>query len=173
MAAVNNILGIETFSLGAPGDGVMGGTLVNFPDVEVGSVNLEGSQANTETISTEGADAYITLNNDASPTVVTARLYGVTPAQMVLLAGGSVDGDFWLAPEAVADIFLSLEIKGKPNGGKQAVIQVPYAKITARDQGTITKNGLPAVDLTITANTPVAADGTRGATYQKGFIDIV
>jgi hypothetical protein len=173
MAANNNFLGILAFALGAPGDGIMGTTLTNFPDVEVGSVNIEGSQANQETISTEGSDAYITLNNDATPTTVNARLYGVTPLQMVLLAGGSVDeGDgLWNAPRSVPEINLSFKMEGKPNNGRKGVLEMAYAKITARVQGTVTKNGLPAVDLVITANTPVSAANVQGPPFRIGTIE--
>lgn len=170
MASNNNFLGIGSFKLGAPGDGVMGATLTEFKDIEVGSVTFEGSQQNVDTIPTEGSDSYITVNGDVQPTTVKARIFGVTPAEMVLLAGGEVDGisGLWNAPRTVPDIHLSLEMKGKANGGKRGVLEIPYGKIIARHQGTITKNGLPAVDITITANTPVSAGGVEGFPYSYG-----
>lgn len=173
MAANTNFLGVALFGLGAPGDGIMGTTLTNFPDVEVGSVNIEGSQANQETIPTEANDAYITLNNDATPTSVTARLYGVTPAQMVLIAGGAIDGTdgLWNAPGTVPEIYLSFRMEGKANGGKKGILEMAYAKVVARVQGTITKNGLPAVDVTLTANTPVSALSVEGPPFRIGVVD--
>ncbi len=174
MASINNFLGVSSFELGAPGDGVMGDTLTNFPDVEVGSVNIEGATQNQETISTEANDSYITVNGDPTPGSVSARLYGVTPAQMVVLAGGEVDGTsgLWNAPKTAPDIYLSFRMKGKAINNKRGVLQMAYAKISARLQGTVTKNGLPAVDITITANTPVSALLVEGPPYSYGTEDV-
>lgn len=174
MANTNNILGVSSFELGAPGDGIMGASLTNYPDVEVGSVNIEGSQANEETIPTESSDAYITINGDSTPSTVTARLYGITPAQMVVLAGGAVNGTdgLWEAPATIPNIYLSFRMKGKPINGKVGVLEMAYAKVTARLQGTVTKNGLPAVDITLTANTPVSAALVEGPPLRFGVEDV-
>ena len=173
MSKQNNFLGVEEFKLGTPGDGVMGASLTNFPDVEVGSVNLEGSTPNEETIATEGNDTYLTVNGDATPAQVTARLLGVDPADYPLLMGGTTTSGIWNAPKTPPNIYLSLQIKGKANGGKQGLLQMAYAKVSAKVQGTITKNGLPAIDITLMANTPVAADGTEGSPYSLGYEDVV
>lgn len=174
MSADNNFLGVAKFELGAPGDGVMGDTLTNFKDVEVGSVNIEGSQANQETLSTESTDSYLSFNSEATPASVTARLFGVTPEEMVLLAGGVVNATdgLWEAPAAIPDIYLSFNMEGKPIKGKKGVLQMAYAKVTARLQGTVTKNGLPAVDLTITANTPVSAAGDEASPLRFGTVSV-
>ena len=172
MSKENNFLGVELFELGNPGDGIMGATLTNFPDVEVGSVNLDGAQQNEETISTETSDAYITVNGDSTPASVTARLYGVTAAQKVILMGGAVNGtnsDLWDAPKTPPNIYLSFQMKGKANGGKRGILQMPYAKVNARINGTVTKNGLPAIEVTLTANTPVASGGAEGAPFSEGL----
>jgi len=175
MSQENNFLGISSFELGAPGDGIMGAVLTNFPDVEVGSVNLEGSQPTEETIPTEGSNAYISVNGEASPNQVTARLYGVTPSQMVMLAGGEVNGTdgLWEAPNTIPDIYLSFRMKGNALKDKRGVLEMAYAKVTARHQGTITKNGLPAVDLTITANDPISAAEEVGPPYRLGVEDVI
>lgn len=174
MAQEKNIFGVAKIELGAPGDGIMGASLTEFPDVEVGSVNIEGSQANQTTIPTETNDSYITLNDAASAATATVRLYGVTPTQMVLLAGGAVSGvdGLWEAPGSIPDIYLSFRLTGKPLNGEYGVIEMAYAKVVARLQGTITKNGLPAVDLLITANTPIAADTTEGPPVRFGTIAV-
>jgi hypothetical protein len=168
MSKKNNILGVAYFGLGTPGDGVMGATLTQFKDVEVGSITIEGSQANDTTIPTEADDAYISISDTATPATITARLYGVTPTEMVMLAGGSVgdtgeDTGKWLAPGSIPNIYLSLKMEGQAIDGEKGVLKMPYAKVTARLQGTITKNGLPAVDVTITANTPESAAGVKGS----------
>ncbi|WP_028375989.1 hypothetical protein [Leeuwenhoekiella sp. MAR_2009_132] len=176
----NNILGVEKFELGTPGDGVMGAVLTEFTDIEVGSVVIEGSNSNETNIPTEKNDSYLTVDDTADPTTVTARLFGVTPAQQVILMGGKVgtvdDGDdegFYMAPASKPSIYLSMKISGKEIKGKRAVLKIPFGKVNAREQGTITKNGLPAIDITITANTPVSEAGVQGSPYTKGFEDVV
>ena len=180
MAKENNILGVEKLLLGAPGDGVMGASLTEFNDIEVGSITFEGSQANETTIPTEANDAYITVDDTADPTTLTVRLFGVTPEQRVMLMGGRVgvleDGEDegnYLAPSAKTNIYLSAKLEAKEVNGKKGIIKIPYGKIAAREQGTITKNGLPAVDVTITANTPESSGGVEGSPYVVGFEDVV
>lgn len=173
MSANNNFLGVSYFGLGAPGDGIMGTTLTEFTDIEVGSVNIEGSQPNEQTISTESDDNYLTVNNNTTPTTVRVRLFGITAAQMVVLAGGEATGDVWSAPQSAPNIYLSMRMRGKEVNGKRGILEIPYGKIVARPQGTITKNGLPATDVTITANTPVSAAGDKGAPYSIGTEDVV
>lgn len=180
MAKKQNILGVAYFGLGTPGDGVMGATLTEFQDIEVNSVNIEGSQANETTIPTEADDAYITLSDTPSPTTVTVRLYGVTPTQRVMLMGGTVNAEVggedegkWEAPGTVPNIYLSMKLEGKEIDGEKAVLKIPYGKVSARDQGNITKNGLPAVEVTITANTPETSGGVKGAPYIIGTETVV
>ncbi len=282
MAKTNNILGVDKLLLGAPGDGVMGTTLTEFQDIEVNSLNVEGSTGNETTIPTEADDAYITLSDTASPTTVSVRLYGVAPDQMVMLAGGSVGGaalaspvnaaftagtgtlaaatyyyrvsainaegetlasaetslalasvggvnvnwgsvagatgykvygrsigaeEFiasvgnvttflddgsitpsgalptvnstgqdegsWLAPGTIPNIYLSAKILGKPIDNVAGSLKIPYGKVTARLQGNITKNGLPAVDVSITANTPETSGGVKGSPFIIGAEAVV
>lgn len=176
MAKENNILGVTGIFIGDPGDGVMGTDLIEFNDIEVGSTGLEGSQANEETISTEGNDAYLTVDNDATPTTLTFRAYGVTPEQRVELMGGrvgtSADGEDegnYLAPSSIVPIYKSVKLVGKEINGKRGVFKIPYGKVTARESGTITKNGLPAVEIAVTANTPETSAGVKGAPYILGW----
>lgn len=173
MAKDKNFLGVESFKIGAPGDGVMGTNLKNFPDVEVASVVLEGTQQNEETIPTESDETYLTVNSDSTPGTVTARFYGVEPVDMVTLMGGEVDPDgLWGAPSTPPNIYLSVEIKGKEISGKRGVMKIPYAKTAARIQGTITKNGLPAVEVVFTPNTPVSEAGVKGSPFKYGTEDV-
>jgi len=182
MAKENNMLGVVYVGLGEPGDGVMPAksTLTEFTDVEVASVTIEGSQTNETNISTEAEDAYLTVDATADPTSVVLRLFGVTPTQRILLMGGSVNdvvGDelegMWMAPVTKEVIHLSLRTEGKEIKGKKGVFVIPYGKVSARDQGTITKDGLPAIEVTITANTPVSAAGLQGPPYAYGSIAVV
>ena len=165
MSSKANILGIEKFELGAAGDGIMGAVLTEFMDIEVNSVVIEGEQANEETIPTEANDSYITLNADVTPAKLTARLYGVELADYPMLMGGTFLTDKWSAPKVKPNIFLSAKLTSFEVNGFKRTIEVPYGKINARLQGNITKNGLPAIDIEITANTPISAAQVEGAPY--------
>ena len=179
MSKQNNILGVESIEIGDPGDGVMGTTLTPFTEIEVGSTGLEGSTASETTLSTENSDSYITLDGDTTPTTLSFRLYGLTAEERVMLMGGEVGADAtpdagnWLAPNTKPTIFQSVKLNGKTIDGKRGVIKVPFGKISARDQGTITKNGLPAVAVTVTVNTPQSAAGVKGAPYVIGWETVV
>lgn len=178
MAKEDNILGVGFLGLGTPGDGVMAVVLDEYSDVEVNSVVLDGSSGNESTIPTEGDDAYISLTDTATPTTVKFRLYGLTPAERVKVMGGEViaagdDAGKWGAPRAIPNIYLSLQLEGKEINGKKAVLKIPYGKVTAKDQGNITKNGLPAVEFTVTANTPETSGGVKGNPYIIGTEAVV
>lgn len=180
MAKENNILGVTGIFIGDPGDGVMGTTLTEFNDIEVGSTGLEGSEANEETIATESNDSYLTVDNTATPTTLTFRLYGLTPAQRVELMGGRVGGvedvgdeGNYLAPSSIEPIYKSVKLVGKEINGKRGIIKVPFGKLVARESGTITKNGLPAVEVRVTANTPESQAGVEGSPYILGWEDVV
>ena len=98
---------------------------------------------------------------------MTFRLYGVAGADAVLLLGGTYDvpTSEYRAPEAVADTYLSLRLTSKTVSGAYMEIEFPYAKISARHDGTITKSGLLAIDVTATANTPISAAQVKGPPY--------
>ena len=166
MAKTDNILGIAYLGMGAPGDGIMGATLTEFNAVEVGSATLDGASATQNNLPTEQDDAYLSLNDSVTPTSLTFRLYGVTPDQAELIAGGTATATGWQAPRTVPNIYLSVQLKGQPIQGKVAVLNFPYAKVSARQQGTITKNALPAWEVTVTANTPISAAEVEGAPYE-------
>lgn len=179
MPKQNNILGVESIGIGDPGDGVMGATLTEYTEIEVGSTGLEGSQANETTIAHENSDSYLTVDDTASPATLRFRLFGVDAATRVELMGGSIgatatpeEGN-WLAPKTKPSIYKSVQLNGKTIDGKRAVVKVPYGKISARDQGTITKNGLPAVEVTVTANLPVSSTGVEGNPLIVGWETVV
>ena len=179
MAKANNILGVTSIGIGEPGDGVMGTALTEFTDIEVNSTGLEGSQSNETTIPTENSDSYLTVDDTADPTTLSFRLYGCSAEDRVLLMGGTVgavgtpeEGNY-LAPITKPSIYRSVKLAGKEIEGKRGVIKVPFGKVSARDQGNITKNGLPAVEVTVTANTPESAAGVKGNPYILGWETVV
>lgn len=165
MSSIMNILGIDTFKLGVPGDGIMGASLTEFTDIEVNSIVFDGEQANEETIPTESNDSYLTLNADVTPAKMTIRLYGVDLADYPLLMGGAFDTDHWDSPKVKPNIWLSCELVSTLISGTQRQIEIPYGKINARLQGNITKNGIPAIDIEITANVPISAAQAEGPPY--------
>ena len=165
MASENNFFGIETLKMAPPLDGIMGTELVEFPDIEVGSVTLEGEQATENTIPTESNDSYVTLNSDVTPFTFTVRLFGVAEADYPMLMGGSTASNKWSAPKSKPNIFLSVELITQSLNGYHRVLQVPYGKVNARLQGSVTKDGIPAIDVQVTANVPVTSGGAEGAPY--------
>ncbi len=172
MSKSNNFYGITEFKLGAPGDGVMGASLKNFPDIENNSVNIEGATPSETTIATEEDDMYMTINSSSTPHKITARLFGVDRDDYPLLMGGTTTSGIWSAPISPPNIYLSFEMKGKEVEGKRGVYRIPYGKIIAKENGSITKGGLPAIDITITANTPVSDAGVSGAPFESGIEDV-
>lgn len=167
MASKNNIFGIESFEMGTPGDGIMGASLSAFNEIEVNSIVLEGEQATENTIATEANDSYITLNADVQPMSLTIRLFGVLLSNYPMLMGGSHDvpSDTWDAPKQKPNIFLSCRLTATALDGFQRVLEIPYGKVNARVQGNVTKDGIPAIAITITANTPISAAQAEGAPY--------
>ena len=168
MAKKNNVLGIDEIQIGAPGDGVMGGSLTSFAAVELNSVQFSGAEANEETIPTEQEDAYLTISTAANPTTVTFRLFDVTAADLVLLMGGSYDAptNTYSAPISIPDLYLSVKIKSKQIEDTHYEINMPYCRVSARHEGTITKSGLLAVEVTCTINTPVTSGNVQNPPYQ-------
>ncbi|WP_417885509.1 hypothetical protein [Zunongwangia sp.] len=180
MAKFNNVLGVKKVYFGPAGDGVMGTELTEFTDIELGSLTIEGANATEENIGTEDNDNYLTVDGTVDPTTVTVRFYGLTPEQRVELMGGKVgtvdDGEDegnYMAPAAKPSIYGSFKFESKEINGKRAVFKMPYAKANTRDQGTATKNGLPAVEVVFTANTPESVAGDKGHPYILGFEDVV
>lgn len=167
MAKNDNVLGVAKISLGNPGDGVMGGSLTDFTEVELNSVTFSGASSSDETISTEQEDAYLTIGTSADPSTMTFRLYGVHGTEAVLLLGGTYDAPSgeYRAPESIADTYLSMRLTSKTIEGAYMEIDFAYAKISAKHDGSITKSGLLSIDVTATANTPVATGGAKGSPY--------
>lgn len=167
MAKNDNVLGVEKIEIGAPGDGVMGTSLTTFTAVELNSVSFAGAESNEDTIPTETEDAYLTIGTAANPTSMTFRLYEVFGADAVLLLGGTYDAmtSEYRAPKAVPDQYLSIRLTSNAIDGFKMEIEFPYARISARHEGSITKSGLLAVQVTATANTPVSSGQVEGPPY--------
>ena len=172
MAKNDNVLGVATIEIGDPGDGVMGISLTTYSAVELNSLSFSGAEANEETIPTEQEDAYLTLAAAATPTTCTFRLYEVFGADAVNLLGGSFATNTWDAPESVPDLYKSIRITSKPIDGFYFTIEMPYARISARHEGTITKNALLTIEVTATANTPVSAAQVKGAPYSVAKVAV-
>lgn len=168
MAKAKNLLGISYFGLGPVGDGVMGTAITEFKDIEDGSLSVQGSTSSEETISTESDFAYLTVNGKSEPHKITIRLYGISTDEMVMLMGGVSNGGEWEAPIKTPNIYLSMLIVGTEIDGVTRNLKIPYGKISASYNGNITKAGLPATEVTITANTPVSAAGVEGAPFIIG-----
>lgn len=175
MAKENNLLGIEKFEMGvyvAPANNTadfMSGAFTEFPDIEINSVSKEGQSAEENTIPTEANDSYITLNATVTPSKLKIRVYGVDLSDYPLLMGGTFSVDKWSEPKVKPNIFLSVRLTGTSIDGFKRVVEIPYGKINAKESGSIGKDKLMAIDIEITANTPIAVDVSEGAplTIQK------
>lgn len=169
MAKQDNIRGVEKIEIGTPGDGVVGTSLKTFlgSTVVLNSINFTGAQANEESISTEGSDTYMTLNTGSTPASLNFKLLGVEATNLVMLMGGTYDATTkeWKAPKKVPDIHLSVVLTSEAIEKKKKVISLPYAKVVARYDGTITKSALLDLDIIATANVPVTASGVEGNPY--------
>ncbi|WP_139959172.1 hypothetical protein [Flavicella sediminum] len=165
MSKADNILGVGKVEIGVPGDGVVSAALVEFKDVEVNSVSFEGEVTATEILKTENNENYLTVDGETTPASVKLRLLGVPLSEYPMLMGGTFADDKYSAPKKKSSIYLSLVLTSLPNNGKTRVITIPYAHAEAKVQGNITKNALPAVDITFTANIPVTASGVEGSPY--------
>ncbi|WP_142783350.1 hypothetical protein [Changchengzhania lutea] len=171
MAKSDNIRGVEKIEIGLPGDGVVGATLTTFAAVVLNSLTLTGSEATEETISTEQDDSYLTVNTGANPATANFKLYEVTGDSAVMLMGGAWDdiNKVWSAPKTVPNKYLSVVITTDVTEGKKTEITFAYAKVVAKFDGNITKNGLLSLDVQLTANTPVSAASVEGAPFEIKF----
>lgn len=172
MAKNDNIKGVASIKIGPPGDGVVGTSLTTFDKVVLSSLSLSGAEANETTIATEQTDSYLTLSEGSTPATATFRLYEIHGADAVMLMGGSYDSatKTWKAPVSVPDKYLSVVVTSESIDGQHAEITFPYAKVVARHEGSITKNDLLSVEVTLTANTPVTAAGVENAPYEIKFV---
>tara|TARA_B110001452_G_scaffold28410_1_gene22311 strand:- start:1386 stop:1895 length:510 start_codon:yes stop_codon:yes gene_type:complete len=167
MAKENNIRGVEKIEIGLPGNGVVGSSLTEFKAVVLNSLSLTGSEANEETIKTEQDDSYLSINTDSTPATSTFKLYEISGESAVMLMGGTWTpaAKTWKAPKVAPNIYLSVVITDIAKNK----ITFPYAKISAKFEGNITKGELLSVDMTITANTPITSNGLEKSPYEISF----
>ena len=166
MSKDTNIRGVDKIEIGLPGDGILGASLTEFKGdvVVLNSLSIDGGDATETNISTEGVDNYMTVNTGSSPANASCKLLEVTGADAVMMLGGSYDGPSktWDAPKTKPNIYLSVVFTDL-EGNK---IIFPYAKVSAKHVGNVTKSELLSVELKITANIPVTALGVQGAPLQ-------
>lgn len=174
MAKKNNFLGLAKLEIGLPGDGVMGDDLTSFEDAELDGTSIEGRTSTLANISTYKKRNYLTVNGESTPSTVTIRLYGVTPEQRAMLEGGTVDSEGLYAEpvDENQNIYRSVNMEGEEIDGVKYVIRMPYAHVQSRLQGTISNTGLPALELTLTANTPESEDGVKGSAMLSGPLTV-
>jgi len=166
MSKETNIRGVGQIEMGIPGDGVLGASLTIFSGktVVLNSLSIDGGDANETTIATEGDDNYKTVNTGSTPANATFKLLEVTGTEAVMILGGSYDAPSktWDAPKTKPNKYLSVVITDL-EGNK---VIFPYAKVSGKHVGNVTKSELLSIEIKITANTPVSAAGAEGAPYQ-------
>lgn len=166
MSKESNIRGVAKIEIGLPGDGVLGTSLTEFDGktVVLNSLSFDGGDSSETTISTEGDDSYLTVGTGSTPPTTTFKLLEVIGADAVMILGGSYDAPSktWDAPKVKPNKYLSVVITDL-EGNK---VIFPYAKVSGKHVGNITKSELLSLEIKATANTPVSAAGVSGAPYQ-------
>lgn len=167
MAKSDNIRGVESISIGAPGDGVVGSTLTEYTKIVVSSLSLTGKKVTRDSIPLENIANYMSVKSGSDPATVAFKLVEVSGEDLVDFAGGSWDNTTktYSAPIEDAQIHLSVVIKTIPVNGTYAEITFPYGFTIAAHDGTITENDLLSVDFNVTADIPETALGVQGAPY--------
>ena len=166
MAKETNIRGVGKIEIGLPGDGIVGASLTEFDGnvVVLNSLSIDGGDATETTIPTEGDDSYLTVGTGSTPPSTTFKLLEVTGVAAVMILGGTYDAPSktWSSPTTKPDKYLSVVITDL-EGNK---VIFPYAKVSGKHVGNITKSELLSIEIKATANTPVAANGDIGAPMQ-------
>ncbi len=174
MSKNNNIKGIASISIGAPGDGVVGASLTAFTAIVLNSLSLNGTKLVTENLSIENVDNYLTIKNGSNPTTASFKLLEITGADKVLLQGGTWTEEdlLWEAPITPEEIRLSVVLQTVPLNGRYAKITFPYCFVSASDEGSITQNALFSVNVEVIANVPETALGVQKAPYTVQWFDV-
>ena len=167
MAKNDNLIGVFKIEIGAPGDGVMGGSLTTYTQVELNSLQMTGAESNETTIPTETEDAYLTLSEAATAGQVTFRLYEAWGDDLALLMGGSYDSMAakYSAPVSLPENYYSVRITTQAIDGKYMRLEMPYCKVSSRHNGNLSKGTILACEVTCTINTPVTSGDVKNPPY--------
>lgn len=163
--------GVSKIQIGDPGDGVMGGTLVDFTDIAENTVAVNITKQEIEKMFTETDrnTPYRSFTGGEGSYNAVFGLLGVTLEQLVDFLGGThtaagvgVD-EKWVAPTTTPEIYKSIAIWTRETAsGQNMVFFFPYAKLTAGTEGNLTFNNVANLAVEIEANLPVSAAGVEG-----------
>ena len=165
-------IGITTLKIGeVAGDGGMGSTLAVVGATYRDSAELVQDDPEITDIESEESDDPVESIEKLGVRTLRWSIMDYTPATLVKVLGGSVTGAgtagdpyVWNAPSTSPDIEQSIEIISK----KTIKFEIPRAKITAKLNAKLVKNGVALVDITAKVLTP-----TKAATPPILITDVV
>ena len=178
MANSSDIFGISKLEIGAPGDGVMGGSLVEYSGIREGSATLTLPVSDTIKIFSEqrrGAPYRVINAGSADAPMFELKLLGVDLDQWTDLLGGTYTAGTkkWAAPTSIESKYVSLRITTKEtdDDGTYIIFEIPYALLTGGIAGTLTFNDLTDIDLKAEAMIPVSSLAVEGDPFTVQLVD--
>lgn len=167
MGKSSDVFGISKLEIGAPGDGIMGATLVEFNDIKEGTAKLTLPKQDTSKIFSETRRnvpyRVITAGASEGPKI-SLEMLGIDLDAWVDFLGGTYATGKWTFPPASPELYKSVRLTTNPTdeSGTVLVIEMPYALLTAGIDGPITFNDITAIQMTIEAMMPVSSGGVEG-----------
>lgn len=152
----NYLFGLKSVKFGTPeSDGTMPASLTVFAQTVRGSMTLSETEAAVQDFNVEEQDSPVEQAiTESSKLEATWRAYDLSPAVIAKVKGGTAgtSPDKWSAPTKSVLLKLALEIE-TDNGTK---IQIPYANVQARFDGTIGREDMLQLEVKATALSPGA-----------------
>lgn len=157
MAELRSI-GITSIKMGAvAGDGGMGTSLTAVPNIYKDSCELTQDDPEIVKIEAEEVDDPVEILETLGKRSLKFSIMDYTPATLARFLGGTATGtspdDEWAAPSTSPDIEQSIEIVTARN----VKIEIVRAKITAKLNAKLTKQGVALIDIVAEILTPTKA----------------
>lgn len=171
MGKITDLYGVEKIEIGDPGDGIMGATLIEFPDVKEKSVSIDIPINEPKKIYTEKDRnlPYRTFKGDSSNIVINFALFGVELDKLPIFLGGTYDvgpPKKYIYPTNEIDIYQSIKITQRDTAeGKRLVHYFPYCYIQGGIEGEFTFDDLASLSVRAEVNIPISAALVKGDPY--------
>lgn len=156
--AERRTIGLKSIKIGDIAvDGGMSTSLSALGITSEGTAILEQAEPETTEFYSEELDDPIEIVDKLGKTTLKWAITDFTPANMVKVLGGTVNGvapaDTWEAPSVAANIEKSISIETT----KGLLIEIVRAKISARINMNLGKKNIGLVEITATVLTPTKA----------------
>lgn len=167
MSKSSDIFGIAKFEYGAPGDGIMGATLVEYNDIKEATGVLKLPKKETVKIYSEtrrGVPYKVISGGVTEGPMLNLEFLGLTLEDWNLFLGGTYAAGKWTFPKDDVDLFKSIRITTRPtdDAGTVLVFEIAYGLVTAGIDAAMTFNDLTPIQVTIEAMVPVSALDVEG-----------